>query len=51
MQGYILCEKILWGKKIKNEEFWEKMKKGKEKREENCIKTGKKALKMHLFVL
>ena len=39
-----------WGKN-ENEELGEKNEKGERKREENYIKTGRKALKMHLFGL
>ena len=38
-------------KKIRNEELWGKNEKGEGKREDNYIKTGEKALKMHLFGL
>ena len=43
---------ISWGKKIRIRSKGEKMKKGKEKKEENDIKkTAKKAFKYHLLGL
>ena len=42
---------MIAGKKMKNEELGQKNLKRERKREENYMKKGKKALKMHLFGL